>query len=62
MMKKFFSLFEFDILHNLDLRVSKFLKTCFVQYSGSKDVYGHTAEPTEKQKRLSLLKVSLLGA
>lgn len=52
----------FEPLHNLHLEVFKLLKSFFIHYLSSEDVYSHSAGPSGKQKRLRLRKSLLLGA
>lgn len=52
----FYSKSTFGIFQNLHLRVSILLKSWPIQYLSSEDVYSHPAGPSEKVKRLSLLK------
>lgn len=59
-MGDFYSVFTSTPLHNLLPEGSKLFKKCFIQYFSSGDVYSHPAEPSGKQKRLTLLKTLLL--
>lgn len=62
MMRNLYSVSTFDSFQNLQLETSILLKTYLVQYLLCDDVHSHPLEPDGKQRKLSMLKMSLLKA
>lgn len=61
-MGNIYSVFTSEALQNLLLKVSNPFRNCLVAYLSSENVCSHPTGPSEKQKRLSLRKLSLLKA
>lgn len=61
-MEALHSAFTFQPLHNNHQRMSRLTHSFPIQYSTFEDGYSHSAEPSGKQKELSLQKTPLLSA
>lgn len=61
-MEYLYSTFKLETLQNLHLGLSELLENCLIQHLSSHDDYSHPDKPSGRQKRLSLLNMSLLRA
>lgn len=62
MMEDLYSIFTFEPMRNFYPGVSNLSRNCLVQYISFEDVSSHPSGPSAREKRLSLLRMSLQRA